>query len=134
MTDVTEMTTDQLLATFLDACRDRNQPAAFDAIHELRYRVWCGSPLPRDVRPDPKEQAKLRRMSALWRAERDSLRERTRDPGKGFRALRSEVTAVYIDEFTDMERKRKGVFPFCVDPTACAANGGRCPRDPVCGN
>jgi hypothetical protein len=24
-------------------------------------------------------------------------------------------------------------FPFCINPKLCAANGGRCPRDPVCG-
>lgn len=93
MTDLAEMSTDQLLAAFLDACRNRNQPAAFDAIHELRYRVWCDSPLPRDVRPDPKDQAELRRMSALWREERRKLEERVADPGKRFHALRSETTA-----------------------------------------
>lgn len=66
--DLRDLSPDQLLAAFLDACRDRNQEAATDAIHELRYRVWSECPLPRDVRPDPKEQAELRRMSALRRA------------------------------------------------------------------
>lgn len=65
--DVRDLSPDQLLAAFLDACRDKDQDAATDVIHELRYRVWAGSPLPRDVRPDPAEQKELRQLSALWR-------------------------------------------------------------------
>jgi hypothetical protein len=69
--DLRDLSPDQVLAAFLDACHDRNQEAATDAIHELRYRVWSECELPRDVRPDPKEQAELRRFSALWRARHD---------------------------------------------------------------
>lgn len=68
--DIADLSPDQLLAAFLDACRDKDQEMATEMIHELRYRVWAGSPLPRDVRPDPNEQAEQRRISALWRADR----------------------------------------------------------------
>ncbi len=67
---MTDLDPNQLLATFLDACRDNDRDAATEAIHELRYRVWAGSPLPRDVRPDPREQAELRQLSALLRRKR----------------------------------------------------------------
>jgi hypothetical protein len=64
---ISNLNPDELLARFLDACRDRDQDAGIEAIHELRYRVWGGSPLPHDVRPDPAQQAEIRRMSALIR-------------------------------------------------------------------
>ncbi len=67
---ISDLSPDQLLAAFLDACRDRDQAAATDAIHELRYLVWAGSPLPRDVRPDPTQQAEIRRLSAELRRQR----------------------------------------------------------------
>lgn len=51
---------DQLLAAFLDACRDKDQDMATEVIHELRYRVWAGSPLPRDVRPAPAKPREVR--------------------------------------------------------------------------
>ena len=69
--DLHDLSPDQVLAAFLDACRDHDQEAAVNTIHELRYRVWSECQLPRDVRPDPKEQAELRRVSALWRARRE---------------------------------------------------------------
>lgn len=71
--DISDLSPDQLLAAFLDACRDKDQDAATEVIHELRYRVWAGSPLPRDVRPDPKEQAELRQLSALRRQRATSV-------------------------------------------------------------
>lgn len=65
--DLSGLDPNQLLAAFLDACRDRNRDAAIQTIHELRYRVWSDSPLPRDVRPDPKQQREIRRLSAELR-------------------------------------------------------------------
>ncbi len=65
--DIGALSPDQVLAAFLDALRDKNRDKATEMIHELRYRVWAGSPLPRDVRPNPAEQAELRRLSAMWR-------------------------------------------------------------------
>jgi hypothetical protein len=115
---------DQLLAAFLDACRDGDREAAVDALHVLRLRVWGGSPLPRDPRTDPAELARLTRDAALWR-ERvrvDHLMTSVADPGKPHHALGPAV------------RARTAAFPFCVDPVGCLARGGRCQRDPVCGN
>jgi hypothetical protein len=37
---------------------------------------------------------------------------------------------IHHDDMQDVAR----AFPFCIDPKLSAANGGRCPRDPVCGN
>ena len=142
-----DMSPDQLLAAFLDACRDFDRDAATDALHELRYRVWAGSPLPSDIRPHPEEQAELRRISALWREERrkqtggvptKSLNERTRDSGMGFHAiprmkLNDEPLPWNRLSTTGAQLRRKEHYPFCVDPAACIANGHRCPRDPVCG-
>ncbi len=68
--DIGALSPDQVLAAFLDALRDKNRDKATEMIHELRYRVWAGSPLPRDVRPDPKEQAELRQLAALLREQR----------------------------------------------------------------
>ena len=64
-----DLSTDELLSLFLDACRDHDRDAAFDAIHELHYKIWMRSQsrLPLDPRPDPRELAELRRFSAEGR-------------------------------------------------------------------
>jgi hypothetical protein len=36
--------------------------------------------------------------------------------------------------FVEASEPTHATFPFCLRPELCAANGGRCPRDPVCGN
>jgi len=121
-----EMLPDQLLAAFLDACRAGDRETAADAISELRYRVWGGSDLPRDPRPDPKVQAELTHLATLWRTAR--ARQVLESPKHPNGILGGALPTI------EARVARKEAFPFCLNPDLCLPRGGRCPRDPVCGN
>jgi len=60
--------TDDLLVQFLDACRDGNRGVALITVRLLYNHILNGQPLPHDIRPDPKQQAEIRRLSAQLRS------------------------------------------------------------------